>query len=138
MTVETAQALAAALHAGQVEKFAPETPFYVHLERVAARVEGETPKVVAYLHEVVEEGKIALETLEALGATPEQLEAIALVSRVPGETYAAYIEKIAAAGGVALYVKLADLKVHFAYGTLPATLAKRYTKALTRLAAVEL
>ncbi|MNN85504.1 hypothetical protein D3C81_2028010 [compost metagenome] len=61
------------------------------------------------LHDVVEDCGISLDELRQEGFSEAVLEAIAAVTKVPGESYEAFVER-AALNPVGRVVKLADLE----------------------------
>lgn len=84
-----------------------------HARRVAARVNTADERVVALLHDAVEDGHATPEQMrDTLGET-DLLEAVRLVTHLPGVTYMDYIRQIYKADGYAGYlartVKIADL-----------------------------
>jgi hypothetical protein len=91
------------------------TPVIEHVERVAAAVPEEV-RAVAFLHDVLEHTSTSLDDLTAQGLTPIEREALALLTRQPGESYELYTLRIAWAGGeagaIARRIKLADLDDH--------------------------
>jgi|ERR1700729_210592 len=79
-------------HADQRDKQG--APYLLHVLRVVEAVSDEA-KVVAALHDVLEDGELNLEELEGeadLG--PDEVLAIAYLTRIPDESYTAYIEQI--------------------------------------------
>ncbi|BAI61656.1 conserved hypothetical protein [Methanocella paludicola SANAE] len=105
-TLEMAIALAASAHAGQKDKAG--APYILHPLRVMFQVESLTEKVVAILHDVVEDTPIDLPMLEKLGYPKEVTDALALLTKRRGEPYEAFIERVKT-NTVATRVKLADL-----------------------------
>lgn len=117
---EEALAYARSLHAGQVDKAG--APYSGHLERVAAavRAAGGDPVAVAAaaLHDAVEDGHIDLAELrERFGS--EVAEEVDALSRRAGETYRAFIERLAPRPRARL-CKLADLRDNSDLARLPA------------------
>ncbi|VVP01640.1 hypothetical protein PS903_02811 [Pseudomonas fluorescens] len=106
-TLERAIAIAANAHEGQVDKGG--SPYILHLLRVMLRVNTLEERIVAVLHDVVEDCGISLDDLRQEGFSETVLEAIASVTKVPGETYEAFVER-AALNPVGRVVKLADLE----------------------------
>lgn len=66
-------------------------------------------KIVALLHDVVEDTDVTLDELRELGFDEVILTAIDAVTKRPGEKYADFILRIKAAGPLAIAVKLADI-----------------------------
>jgi hypothetical protein len=89
-------------------------PYVDHFARVAARVEGDWTKQVAWLHDVIEDTDVKLYHLGEWGIGPLVIEAVALVTHEQHEPYRDYIDRIWRArytepGGLAYRVKIADL-----------------------------
>ena len=102
---------------------------YTHSTDVAARVEGKA-KVVAFLHDIVEDTPTTVEDIEHMFGI-RVAEAVDLLTRKKEDTYFDYIHKIATSGDkLAIEVKLADLADHLEkVDTLKPSLKKRYEKA---------
>lgn len=102
---------------------------YTHSTEVAARVEGKA-KVVALLHDIVEDTPATIEDIEFMFGI-RIAEAVDLLTRKKEDTYFDYIHKIATSGDkLAIEVKLADLADHLEkVDTLKPSLKKRYEKA---------
>ncbi|MNL42771.1 Bifunctional (p)ppGpp synthase/hydrolase relA [compost metagenome] len=106
-TLERAIAIAANAHQGQVDKGG--SPYILHPLKVMLRVNTLEERIVAVLHDVVEDCGISLDELRQEGFSEAVLEAIAAVTKVPGESYEAFVER-AALNPVGRVVKLADLE----------------------------
>jgi (p)ppGpp synthase/HD superfamily hydrolase len=117
-TLENAIALAAAAHAGQLEKNG--TPYILHPLRVMMSVGGAGPgaQIAAVLHDVVEDTSITLEDLRAAGFSAEILEAIATLTHDKSTDYFTYI-RAAAANEIARAVKRADLRDNMDLSRIP-------------------
>lgn len=104
--LEEAVQLARELHAGQVDKAGED--YIEHVLRVMAAVEGDTTKMVAVLHDTLEDTAITLEELETrFGAVVAH--AVQVLTRQEGEDYFDFIERIQQ-DPIARRVKLADLQ----------------------------
>lgn len=106
-TLERAIAIAAAAHEGQVDKGG--APYILHPLKVMLRVGTLEERIVAVLHDVVEDSGISLEDLRQEGFSETVLAAIASVTKVPGESYELFVER-AAQNPIGRVVKLADLE----------------------------
>ena len=104
-TIERAIELAAAAHAGQVDKAGQ--PYILHPLRVMFRVSGEHERMAAVLHDVVEDTDITLDRLHAEGFPGQVIEAVDVLTKREGETRLDAAAR-AALNPVALAVKLAD------------------------------
>lgn len=106
-TLERAIAIAAAAHEGQVDKGG--APYILHPLKVMLRVNTLEERIVAVLHDVVEDCGVSLDDLRKEGFSETVLTAIASVTKVPGESYEAFVER-AAQNPIGRVVKLADLE----------------------------
>jgi len=107
-TLEDALALAAAAHRGQIYPAAEPEPYVLHPLRVMARLRSPTERIVALLHDVVEDTPTTLDDLRRLGYPAEVVAAVDALTRRAGEPDEAYVERIAL-DPLARPVKLADL-----------------------------
>jgi len=135
-TLEDALALALDAHRGQRDK-AGQT-YLLHPLRVMFRLETETERMVALLHDVVEDSPYTLERLRGLGYSEEVLGALDCLTKREGEPYEAFIERVRP-HPLARRVKLADLEDNMDVRRLPAVTEKdaqrlaRYRAAWARL-----
>lgn len=122
-----ARLLAEQLHEGQ-ERI-DGRPYFGHVERVAAAVYdyGNRARIVAYLHDVVEDTPFDLNDVHFLFGQ-DILNDVATLTRGDEEEYPEYIGRVAEGSDAALIVKLADLRDNAP--TAPASLARRYADAL--------
>src|SRR5262245_11560297 len=94
---ERAAALASRAHAGQTDL--QDCPYVDHLFRVAERVEDPQAKVVALLHDVLEDTKVTYDEL-VLDFPEEVCGAVLTVTHSKEEeTYEQFIERVAKAEG---------------------------------------
>jgi len=139
-TLEDAIALAVEAHRGQRDK-AGQT-YILHPLRVMMRLETEPERMVAVLHDVVEDSPWTLERLRGLGYPEEVLGALDCLTKREGETYEAFIERLLP-NPLARRVKRADLEDNLDVRRLPAVTAKdaerlaRYRAAWARLREAE-
>jgi hypothetical protein len=84
-----------------------------HCERVAEGVEGEIDQATALLHDVLEDTDETSQSLRDAGVPEVVVQAVEVLTKRPGERYAAYLARVADASGqagdVARAVKVADL-----------------------------
>ena len=109
-TLERAIALAAAAHAGQIDKAG--APYVAHSLRVMARVSGEARMIAAVLHDVLEDTPVTARWLRELGFSTEVVDAIeALTKRRDEEPVDRYFDFVVRASRHPLSrdVKRADL-----------------------------
>jgi hypothetical protein len=130
--LERAIALAATLHSGQTDKFGE--PYILHCLRVMLRVDSDDERIVAVLHDTVEDGKATLCGLAVI-VPAHLLEAIEAISRRPDERYFSYIRRLAE-NPLARTVKIADLDDNLdpRRGPISDSLIKRYLDARAFLA----
>ena len=105
-TIEKALQIAARAHEGQVDKQG--LPYILHPLRVMDGVEGLDAKIVAVLHDVVEDTPVTFDDLEREGFSGRVLAAVRCVTHAEGETYADYVVRCRA-DPIARRVKLSDL-----------------------------
>lgn len=135
-TLERAIAIAVAAHAGQTDRAG--APYILHPLRVMLRVTSDDERIVAVLHDVVEDTDWTLEKLRAEGFSETVLAALANVTKRPGEDYAAFVER-AASHPVSHAVKRADLEDNLDVRRLPEVTARdaerleKYRRAYARL-----
>jgi len=104
-TLERAIAIAADAHAGQTDKAGEQ--YILHPLRVMLAMENDLERIVAVLHDVVEDSDITLEDLRAEGFSDDALAAIDALSKREGESKMDAAAR-AKRNPLALRVKLAD------------------------------
>jgi hypothetical protein len=105
-TLETAIRIAVVAHTGQTDKEG--APYITHPLRLMAAVDGEEAKIVAVLHDVVEDTAVTIEDLRREGFSDEVLTAVVCVTHRRDEPYADYVVRCKT-HPLARQVKLADL-----------------------------
>lgn len=105
-TLEKAISIAARAHEGQVDKGG--APYILHPLKVMLRLAHDEERIVAVLHDVVEDTATTLADLRDEGFSDAVLGAIDALTKREGETYQVFIER-AARDPIARRVKLADL-----------------------------
>ena len=105
--LEKAAKLAEKAHQGQVDKGGQ--PYILHPGRVMEQCETDTDKIVALLHDVMEDTPYTLEDLRQEGFSEEVLEALLCLTHREGESYMAYIGRVCE-NPLAARVKYADLQ----------------------------
>ncbi len=118
-TLEDAIALAAKHHAGVRDRGGQ--PYVLHPLRLMMRMETEVERMVAVLHDLVEDTPVTLESLRAQGFPEEVVAAVDCLTRrkATKESYAEFIERIRP-NALASRVKLADLEDNMNVLRLPA------------------
>lgn len=94
-------------HIGQLDKGG--SPYILHPVRVALHCQTEDEKIVALLHDVVEDTSITFEDLKTEGLDDRLLEALKCLIKEEGEDYKAFIERVST-NRLATKVKIQDLK----------------------------
>ena len=105
-SAKAAEEIAREKHKDQTDKNG--APYILHPLRVAARLEAPSEKIVALLHDVLEDTDMTVEELKECGATGEQIAALQLLTHKKQEPYRTYLARIKQ-NPLALAVKLADL-----------------------------
>ncbi|MEZ6032860.1 MAG: HD domain-containing protein [Planctomycetaceae bacterium] len=106
-TIEKALEIAARAHDGVKDKEGE--PYILHPIRVMIGVEGEAARIVAVLHDVVEDTEVTIEDIKAEGFSDEVIVALSLVTHAADQPYADYV--MACKGNdIARQVKLSDLR----------------------------
>lgn len=108
-TLQEALQFATHKHEGQVDKAGK--PYIEHIYRVMDRLDTEEEKIVAALHDVVEDCGVTFADLRAMGYSAAVLEALEYVTKRPEEEadYDAFIRRVAGGPRLARRVKIADL-----------------------------
>ena len=138
--LERAIEIALSAHLGQTQWNG--RPYILHPLRVMSDVEGDDAKMVAVLHDVVEDSEWTLDDLQAEGFSEDVLLAISVLTRPPGMNYDQYIEGIAH-NRLARQVKLADLQHNMDVRRVPqitvdnVAYLERYRAAYHRLASLD-
>lgn len=105
--LEKAIGIAVEAHRGQRDRTG--APYILHPMRVMAGVDSGTEKIVAILHDVVEDSDWTFERLSQEGFPDEVIEALKCVTKREGEEYEDFVKR-SAGNAIALRVKLADLE----------------------------
>jgi hypothetical protein len=106
-TLNDAIILATRAHQGQKDKAG--APYILHPLRLTLKMSTETEKIVAVLHDVLEDTDVTLEDMRRAGYTEPVLDALGCLTRREGELYDDYITRIRQ-NPLARRVKIADLE----------------------------
>ena len=123
-------------HEGQTDKAGK--PYIEHPLRVMNQVKSEEEKIVAVLHDIVEDTNISLNDLRNEGFSEGVVSAVECLTKQDGENYDSYIERISF-NPLAVKIKLADLEDNRDLTRLPEVTDKdlerleKYDKALEKL-----
>lgn len=105
--LERAIQIAQQQHAGQVDKAG--RPYIEHPKRVMNAMDNDAERIVAILHDAIEDTDLTLGELAAEGFPGYLLDALDAVTRREGETYEAFVAR-AAMNPIGRRVKYADLR----------------------------
>src|SRR5690606_1081633 len=104
-TLENAIALAVKAHTGVTDR--SHQPYILHPLRVMLGVEAAEDRIVAILHDVIEDTDYTLDDMREMGFSEAIVAALDAVTRRDEETYEEFIERIAL-DPLAVRVKLSD------------------------------
>src|SRR5881394_2515636 len=119
--LEKAISIAVEAHRGQKDKNGK--PYILHPISVMGKVKTETEKIVAILHDVVEDTDWTFDDLKKEGFSPEILQALDCVTKRDGEPYEKFVKR-SGSNPIARRVKLADLEDNMDVRRMPAITEK--------------
>jgi len=102
----TAIRIANDAHEGQVDKAG--APYILHPIRVMLRLSNETERIVAVLHDTIEDTDVTIEMLRSLGFSEEILEAVLALTHQERESYEDFVLRVKE-NPLAAAVKRADI-----------------------------
>lgn len=123
--MEKALILAAKGHTGQVDKGG--APYILHPIRVMLACEGEKEKIVALLHDILEDTAYTEADLRNEGFSEKILQAVLCLTHRQGEGYMAYIARVCE-NPLAARVKLADLQDNLDLSRIPNPTEKDFAR----------
>lgn len=123
--LKEAIALAHRAHEGQVDKGGH--PYIGHPLRVMAAVEDGETKIVAVLHDAIEDSDLSLADLTAAEFPPRITQALDAITKRAGEDYEAYLQRVMA-NPLALGVKIADMEDNCDLSRISQPTAKDYAR----------
>ena len=129
-TLEKAISLATKAHKKQTDKNGES--YIQHPLRVMARVQSNTEKIVAVLHDIIEDTEYTIENLREHGYSKKVLEAIECLTKRDDEEYDEYVKRCKS-NPIAKKVKIADLEDNLdikRLGSLKEDDLKRHNKYL--------
>ena len=100
-------AIAAIAHDGQLDK--GKCDYICHPIHVMNRMRTKEEKIVAVLHDVVEDSDITIDDLKDCGVSESVIAALEILTRKDGEAYSEYIERVRYFS-LSKAVKIADLE----------------------------
>lgn len=134
--LELAVKVAEQAHKGQTDKGG--NSYIEHPKAVAAQVNNTEHKIVAYLHDVVEDTEITLDDLSEMGFTFRIVNSVRLLTKTKELTYEEYLKRLKADDN-ARHVKIADLRHNLDISRIPEPTEKdhkrleKYKKSLAFL-----
>lgn len=84
-------------------------PYFSHPARVANRCQTEEEKIVAYLHDVIEDTYVTSDLLKEMGFSPTIIEAVLSVTKKEDESYDDFVAR-AKKNPIGRMVKIHDLE----------------------------
>lgn len=126
------EAIEIALQAHYNQLYGNKEPYIIHPICIMLEFIHETERIVAVLHDAIEDSTFTLEDLEDQGFSSEVIEAVDAITKRDNESYIDYVHRCAQ-NPIARAVKLADLNynmVHCLYdGNLDRYLKYLFAKA---------
>ena len=123
--LEKALLLAAKAHTGQVDKGG--APYILHPIRVMLACEGEQAKIVALLHDTLEDTALTAADLRREGFPKEIVQAVLCLTRRQDEDYMDYIARVSK-NPLAAEVKRADLQDNMDIRRIPSPTEKDFAR----------
>lgn len=125
--ISKALKIAYSAHQGQIDKGG--VPYVQHPIRVALNCMTDDEKIVALLHDVIEDTNVTVEELQQAGFSTTIMNAIIALTRIDGEDYMQFIKRLSL-NALATSVKIQDLKDNMDVRRLMAALIGkwRFTK----------
>jgi len=117
--------IAVEAHSGQLDKAAQ--PYILHPLRVMLKMSNEEERIVAVLHDVVEDTPWTLEGLAKEGFSDTVLQAIDNVTNRPDETYDAFVAR-AGSHPLSQKVKIADIEDNCDLSRISSPTQKDFTR----------
>lgn len=123
--LEKAMILAATAHMGQLDKGG--NPYILHPVRVMLRCNTLEEKIVAMLHDTLEDSDLTADDLVKEGFPKEIVDAVVTLTRKTGENYLEHIQKVSK-NPLATTVKLSDLADNMDLNRLPGLTPKDFQR----------
>lgn len=105
--LDKAIAISSRAHTGQIDKAGQ--PYILHPLRVMFKFQNEHERIVAVLHDVIEDSEISLDDLKKLDFSTTIIEAIDCLTKRAGETYEEFISRVSL-NDLARKIKIEDIK----------------------------
>ena len=108
-------------------------PYMLHLLYVYKHVYSEEEKVIALLHDIIEDKQISKEDLIEFGFPIKIVEDVSILSRKKHTDYGLYIDNLVKKGSIeALHVKLSDLRNNMDMSRIKNPTVKDYERVKNR------
>jgi (p)ppGpp synthase/HD superfamily hydrolase len=104
--IDTALEIAIQAHSGQKDKAGK--PYILHPLRLMHQCDTDEEKIVALLHDTVEDSDVTLEMLRESGFSSNIVKAIGCLTKINGELYENFIQRISV-NKLATKVKIKDI-----------------------------
>jgi metal dependent phosphohydrolase len=104
---ELAYNIASKAHKGQKDKGGED--YFKHPLTVSNKLSGEKDKIVALLHDVIEDTDVTVNDLREAGFSDEVVLAVSVITKKDGEDYEEYLNRVKQ-NPIALRVKIADME----------------------------
>ena len=104
--IEISLDIALKAYTGKTDKAG--APYVLHPLRLMAKMKTDRARAAALLHDVIEDADLTADDLLAAGIPKDVVDAVVALSRRDGETYDAFIERVAR-DRLAVEVKRADI-----------------------------
>jgi len=127
MNLEQAISIASLAHAGQLDKGGE--PYILHPLRVMMKLKDEKQRIVAVLHDVIEDTGVTDMNLIIQGLEIDLINVILTLTRNKNESYDEYIDRISK-DEFAIQVKLADLEDNMDMSRLKNPTGKDYERVV--------
>lgn len=114
--VEKAIEIALKAHAGQKDKAG--VPYVLHPLRLMMQMQTDEERMIALLHDVVEDSDVSLDDFRRAGFPKGVIECVDLLTRRPADPYETFIERIKT-HPLARRVKMADLRDNLSIDRIP-------------------
>ena len=124
-SLENALAIAAAAHAGQIDKAGQ--PYILHPIRVMLSVENGDERIAAILHDVVEDTPVSFDDLESEGFSAAVVHAVRALTKTEGESRIEAALR-AVKDPIARQVKLADVSDNMDLSRIPSPTEKDHAR----------
>lgn len=123
--LELAIQVATEAHKGQTDKGG--NPYILHPQAVAASLDSTENKIVAYLHDIVEDTDITLDDLERMGFTYRIVNSVRILTKSKDISYDDYLKSVKKDSN-AWHVKMADIRHNMDISRIPEPTAKDYSR----------